>query len=166
MRTMNIEVSTALVKRVRRLASEVFILLALAVGLWWLVQVALGVGDLGASEQHLLRQMGIVVGVALLATLAIVSLFELPSRIQAIVMPSSDEHRESVDWWGAMHAPGTDEAPAPVESIRDDRTALAWYLGAISIASAIRALGRYLLVAMTILAVVWAFQPFAASLAG
>lgn len=148
--------------RLRRL-TEALVVAALAVfGLLfaWIV----GSDELTDTEVGLLREMALVGMVSVLVAVAIMTLFEVGGPIQRLTQHSSDEHKISVGWWGKRHQSGAEGSVADVESIRADPTALALYLGSIAQASAIRSVGRYLLVAVIILASVWAFQPFAASL--
>ena len=165
---MKIDTNTAAVRdalrQVRDFVGEVVILLAFVGACAWLFQVIVGVGSFADVERALLHAMALTGGIAMLLSIGIVALMEIKSRVQALVQPSSDEHRASVTWWGLFHTKDTPES-ACLEALEADPTALALYLGHISLASAVRSVGRYILFALVFLATVWAFQPFAASFA-
>ena len=141
--------------------------IALAFGIWFLwrgVQIAATVTDL-------LWELVIVVVVGIAATVMIVLLLEGRTRIQKGVMPGADENHSLVDWIGRLvqsrsekRNPLTALSPQ-MESIEKDPVAMAILAGLGSIGSGIRALGRYMLMAILFLAIAWSLAPFAASLA-
>ena len=159
------EVNMNLLRRVRELAGEVLMLAVFAAACVWLFQVVVGGGSFAEVERALLHAMALTGGIAMLLSIGIVALMEIKSRVQALVQPSSDEHRRSVVWWGLFHSDDDTPESACLEALKADPAALALYLGHISLGSAVRSVGRYILFAIVFLATVWAFQPFAASFA-
>ena len=142
-------------------------ILAIIVGgyfLWRGVVVAATVTDL-------LWELAIVVAGGIAAMIGIVMLLEGRTRVQQVVMPGADENHALVDWIGRvvrsrseLRKPLTEVSPH-LARIENDPVAAAVLAGIGSLASSIRALGRYLLMAILFLAIAWSLAPFAASLA-
>ena len=149
----------AYLRRVGEWVGEGVVWLALVAGVWWLLGTVFGTSAFEATERALLREMALVgIGAVLLAA-AVVALWELRSRFQRLVNPSAAEHRDAVAQWQDAA-----EDPETMAGIARDPQALARYLGAVCLASAIRAVGRYLLLAVIFASMVAALSPFGASL--
>lgn len=148
----------AYLRRVGGWVGEGVVWLALVAGVWWLLGTVFGSSALEETERALLREMALVgIGAVLLAA-AVVALWEQRSRFQAVVNPSAAEHRDAVEKWQDAA-----EDPETMAGIARDPQAIARYLSAVCLASAIRAAGRYLLLAVIFAAMVAALSPFGAS---
>ena len=140
---------------------------AIAVGIWFLWRGIV----VASTVVELLWELAIVICTGLAASIGIVLLVEGRTRVQQGVMPGADENHSLVDWIGRV-VQSRSERRKPLSgiskhlrSVEDDPTAVAILVGLGSIGSAIRALGRYLLMALLFLAIAWSLAPFAASLA-
>lgn len=126
---------------------------------------------IGATIADLLWELAIVFAAGVAGMICIVMLIEGRTRVQKVVMPGADENHSLLDWIGRVvgsrsekRNPLTDVSPL-LQTIEDDHTSIAIMVGLGMIASSIRALGRYILMAMMFMAIAWSLAPFAASLA-
>ncbi len=151
----------AYLRRVGEWVGEGAVWLAVLAGVWWLLSTLFGGSAFEMTERALLREMALVgIGAVLLAA-AVVALWELRSRFQSVVNPTAGEHRDAVALWQDAA-----EDPKTMAGIAKDPQALARYLGAVCLASAIRAAGRYLLLAVIFASMVAALSPVGASFLG
>ena len=153
--------------RIIKYVSLVVSVCAVAVGIWFLWK---GITVAG-SVTELLWELAIVVSAGFAFSIGIVLAVEGRTRIQQGMMPGADENHSLIDWIGRV-VKSRSEKRKPLEgvtkhlkSVEQDPTAIAILVGLGSIGSAIRALGRYLLMAILFLAIAWSLAPFAASLA-
>ena len=155
------------ITRVIKYVSLAVLICAVIVGVWFLWKGVVVAG----SVVELLWELAIVVSVGFAFSIGIVLVVEGRTRVQQGMMPGADENHSLVDWIGRVVQSRSEKrkpletVPEQLQSVEDDPTAIAILVGLGSIGSAIRALGRYILMALLFLAIAWSLAPFAASLA-
>ena len=140
---------------------------ALGFLLWqlWSVVEVVAIIEKQAIEMAALSVMAVVVAILM------VLLFEGRTRVQQWFMPSADENHALVDWIGRLvksrsekRNPLADLSPQ-MKAVEKEPVAMATLAGLGMIGAGLRSLGRYMLVAIIVMAFAWALAPFAASLA-
>ena len=153
-------------RRIILYASIIVGVLAALVGLYLLWRGAV----IASTVVDLLWELAIVISGGIAASIGIVMLLEGKTKAQQVVMPGADENQALLRWIGRVVQSRSSErepqtTPPQLLTVEEDPQATAILVGLGSIGSAIRALGRYLLMAILFLAIAWSLAPFAASLA-
>lgn len=156
--------------------------LVMKLGIWGAVAVAVAaaafliwqlwlVSDVVAVIEKQMIEFAVLIVLAIVGAVIVVLLFEGRTRIQQWIMPSADENHALVDWVGRLvksrserRAPLAEFSPQ-MKAIEKDPVAMATLAGLGMIGAGLRSMGRYMLVAIIVLALAWSLAPFAASLA-
>ena len=142
-------------------------LIAGVVGLWLLWE---GI-TVAATVTELLWELSIVFTGGLAGAILMVMFLEGKTRAQKVMMPGADENQSLLEWVGRVVGSRSElrkplaHVPPQLAAIEKDPVAVAILAGLGSIGAGLRALGRYILLAVIFLAIAWSLAPFAASLA-